>query len=98
VDDLAYIAPRERRFDSDYTDPGRVTADLAAAYPNKFIWGSDSPFYSYAAEISGKVVKLISTYEAEMKALKAAGEETVTRIACTNTLNYLKLSDESILA
>ena len=62
------------------------------------MWGSDSPFYSYAAEISGKVVKLISTYEAEMKALKAAGEEVVNRIACTNTLNYLKLPDESILS
>ena len=98
VDDLPYIAPRERRFDSDYTDPGRVTADLAAAYPDKFIWGSDSPFYSYAAEISGKVVKLISTYEAEMKALRAAGDEAVQRITCTNTLKYLKLADESILS
>ena len=97
VDDLPYIAPRERRFDSDYSDPGRVIADLAAAYPQKFLWGSDSPFYSYAAEISGKVLKLISTYEKEMTALRAAGDEVVTRIACTNTLKYLKLHDERIL-
>ena len=98
VQDLPYIAPRERRFDTDYTNPGRVIADLAAAYPNKFLWGSDSPFYSYAAEINGQVVKLISTYEAEMKALNFGGNEMVNRIACTNTLNYLKLPDESILA
>jgi predicted TIM-barrel fold metal-dependent hydrolase len=98
VDDLAFIAPRERRFDSDYSNPARVIADLAAAYPHKFMWGSDSPFYSYAAEISGKVVKLISTYEKEVTALKAAGEQVVTRIAATNTLNYLKLPDESILS
>ncbi|GEP45036.1 amidohydrolase family protein [Brevifollis gellanilyticus] len=97
VDNLPYIAPKERRFDSDYSDPGRVIADLAAAYPNKFMWGSDSPFYSYAAAISGKVVKLISTYDAEMKALRAAGEEAVNRITSTNTLKFLKLADESIL-
>ena len=98
VDDLPYIAPKARRFDSDYSDPARVIADLAAAYPDKFIWGSDSPFYSYAAEINHEVVKLISTYEAEMAALSAAGEEVVKKISCTNTLRYLKLSDESILA
>jgi predicted TIM-barrel fold metal-dependent hydrolase len=98
VDNLPYIAPKERRFDSDYSDPGRVTTDLAAAYPDKFMWGSDSPFYSYAATISGKVVKLISTYDAEMKALRAAGEEAVKRITSTNTLKFLKLADESILS
>lgn len=98
VDNLPYIAPKERRFDSDYSDPGRVTTDLAAAYPDKFMWGSDSPFYSYAAAISGKVVKLISTYDAEMKALRAAGEEAVKRITSTNTLKFLKLADESILS
>ncbi len=93
-----FIAPKSRRFDSDYSDPARVIADLAAAYPHKFLWGSDSPFYSYAAAISGKVVKLFSTYEREVVALKAAGDEVVRRIAATNTLNYLKLPDESILS
>ena len=98
VDDLPYIAPRGRRFDSDYTDPARVIADLAAAYPAKLMWGSDSPFYSYAAAINGQVVKLISTYEREVTALKACGSEVVARIAGTNTLNFLKLHDESILS
>ncbi|MDZ4403263.1 amidohydrolase family protein [Prosthecobacter sp.] len=98
VGDMPYIAPKSRRFDSAYSDPARVIADLAAAYPHKFMWGSDSPFYSYAAAISGEVVKLISTYEREVIALKAAGEEVVRRIAATNTLNYLKLPDESILS
>jgi len=98
VGDLPYIAPKSRRFDSDYSDPARVIADLAAAYPDKFMWGSDSPFYSYAAAISGEVVKLISTYEREVIALKAAGEPVVRRIAATNTLNYLKLPNENILS
>jgi predicted TIM-barrel fold metal-dependent hydrolase len=98
VGDLPYIAPRSRRFDTDYTDPARVIADLAAAYPHKFMWGSDSPFYSYAGEINHEVVKLISTYEREVAALKASPADVVQRIAATNTLHYLKLADESILS
>lgn len=95
--DMAYIAPRARRFDTDYSDPGRVIADLAAAYPKKFLWGSDSPFYSYAAEINGSVVRLISTYKRELEALRASSAEVVERIAGTNTLEYLRLADESIV-
>jgi predicted TIM-barrel fold metal-dependent hydrolase len=98
VDDLPYIAPRTRRFDTDYTRPDKVIADLAAAYPNKFMWGSDSPFYSYAAEINGQVVRLISTYEKEMAALNWNPAEVVKRITATNTRAYLKLQDESILS
>jgi predicted TIM-barrel fold metal-dependent hydrolase len=98
VDDLPYIAPRACRFDTDYTRPGKVIADLAAAYPHKFMWGSDSPFYSYAAEINGQVVRLISTYEREVGALKENPAEVVQRIASTNTRAYLKLHDEGILA
>jgi predicted TIM-barrel fold metal-dependent hydrolase len=95
VDERPNIAPRSRRFDSDYTDPARVIADLAAAYPNKFMWGSDSPFYSYAAEIDGKVVKLISTYEREVAALQANPPDVVRRISATNTLKYLGLPNVS---
>ncbi len=98
VNDMPYIAPKARRFDSDYTNPARVIADLAAAYPKKFMWGSDSPFYSYAAEINHKVVRLISTYKAEVDALTASPAAVVDRIANTNIRDYLKLHDESILA
>ncbi|MBL9116607.1 MAG: amidohydrolase family protein [Verrucomicrobiaceae bacterium] len=98
VKDMPFVAPKSRRFDTDYTNPARVIADLAAAYPRKFMWGSDSPFYSYAAEINGQVVRLISTYKAEVDALTAAGDEVVKRIAFQNTVDYLKLKDESILS
>lgn len=97
VDDLPNIAPRSRRFDTNYADPARVIADLAAAYPNKFLWGSDSPFYSYAATIDGDIVKLISTYQREVEALMQSPPEVVQRIADVNTRAYLKLKDESIL-
>jgi predicted TIM-barrel fold metal-dependent hydrolase len=98
VADLPYIAPRARRFDSDYTDPARVIADLAAAYPAKFLWGSDSPFYSYVAMLGTGRIALISTYEKEVAALKANPPDVVDRIANRNTRAWLKLKDESILA
>ncbi len=98
VKEMPFVAKKHRRFDSDYTDPARVIADLAAAYPTKFCWGSDSPFYSYAAEINGEVVRMISTYKAEVGALTAGGSEMVNRIANTNTRAFLKLHDESILS
>jgi predicted TIM-barrel fold metal-dependent hydrolase len=95
--DMPYIAERKRRFDSDFTDPARVIADLAAAYPEKFMWGSDSPYYSYVAMLGSKRLALISTYEREMKALKAQPAEVIDRIANRNTRAWLKLKDESIL-
>lgn len=98
VADLLYIAPRARRFDSDFTNPARVITDLAAAYPAKFIWGSDSPYYSYVALLGTQRIALISTYEREVAALRAQPAEVVERIANRNTRAWLKLKDESVLA
>jgi len=98
VDDLPNIAPRSIRFDTDYSNPGRVIADLAVAYPKKFLWGSDSPFYNYAAKIDGEIVRLISTYQREVDALKQSPSEVVNQIANVNTRDFLKLPDENILA
>jgi predicted TIM-barrel fold metal-dependent hydrolase len=96
--DLPYIAARQRRFESDYSDPARVIADLAAAYPDKFMWGSDSPYYSYVAMLGSERIALISTYAKEVGALKAQPAEVMDRIANRNIRAWLKLSDESILA
>lgn len=98
VADLPYIAERKRRFDSDYTDPARVIADLAAAYPTKFLWGSDSPYYSYVAMLGGERLALISTYRKEVGALKAQPPAVLDRIADGNTRAWLKLNDEHVLA
>lgn len=98
LEDLPYIAERSRRFDSDFTNPARVIADLAAAYPSKFMWGSDSPYYSYVAMLGSKRIALISTYEREVSALKAQPLEVLERIADKNIRAWLKLKDENILA
>jgi hypothetical protein len=95
---MPYIAPRARRFDTDYTNPARVIADLTAAYPAKFMWGSDSPFYSYVAMLGEKRLALISTYAREVAALKANKPEVVDRIADQNIRAWLKLKDEDFFA
>jgi predicted TIM-barrel fold metal-dependent hydrolase len=97
VADMPYIAQRKRRFDTDYTNPARVIADLATAYPTKFMWGSDSPFYSYAGMLGEKRLALISTYAKEVAALKANKPDVVERIANRNIRAWLKLKDESVL-
>jgi predicted TIM-barrel fold metal-dependent hydrolase len=97
VNNQSFVAPPERRFESDYRDPTQVMIDLATAYPDKFLWGSDSPFYSYAASLQGQVIKLMSSYAEEVEALMGCGETIVDRIAHRNTLNYLQLADPSIL-
>jgi len=98
VADLPYIASRERRFESEFTNPARVIADLAEAYPAKFIWGSDSPYYSYVAMLGRERLALLSSYEREVAALRAQPAEVVERIANRNTRAWLHLKDESILA
>ena len=96
--DLPYIAERARRFDTDYSNPARVIADLAAAYPTKFMWGSDSPFYSYVAMLGRARMALISTYAREVAALRAQPAAVLDQIANRNTRAWLKLKDESIFA
>jgi predicted TIM-barrel fold metal-dependent hydrolase len=96
VKNLAVVAPKKRRFESDYSKPERVIADLAAAYPTKFMWGSDSPFYSYVGKLDGGVLSLVSSYEKEVNALKAQPNAVIQRIANKNILQFLKLKNEKL--
>lgn len=96
--DLSVVAPRSRRFQSNFQNPAQVIADLAAAYPHKFLWGSDSPFYSYVGQLDGGLLSLVSSYEKEFTALKAQPASVLERIAHKNTMQFLKLQDESVLS
>jgi predicted TIM-barrel fold metal-dependent hydrolase len=82
---LPTVAVPAERFPSDYTDPARVLADLASAYPEKLIWGSDAPFYSYKDD--GMLLE--ATYADEAAALAALPPDVRQRIARTNTLAWL---------
>lgn len=82
---LPTVAVPGERFDSDYTSPARVLQDLAEAYPDKLIWGSDAPFYSY--EDAG--IQLRSSYRAEVDVLESLPPEKLELAACRNTLAWL---------
>lgn len=87
VADSPHVAPWERRFPSDYTRPEVVLRDLAEAYPDKLIWGSDSPYYSYV----GSGLTLFSTYSAEGACLYSLPEGIRHRIAFENTQRCFRL-------
>ena len=85
------VAPIARRFDSDYSRPEQVLCDLAQAFPNKLLWGSDAPYYSFVATIEDKPVSLRSSYEAEASYFHALPEEAQQRAGHDNTLAFLGL-------
>ncbi|MBP9912649.1 MAG: hypothetical protein KBF26_04500, partial [Opitutaceae bacterium] len=77
----------------DYRDPTAVMQALAAAYPTRFIWGSDTPFQSYV----DKDYSLRSTYAEEVACLNALPDQLRTAVAQNNLLALLKLKDASVL-
>lgn len=85
LQDHPAVAASARRFATDYADPARVLADLAAAYPEKLMWGSDAPFYSYCDE----TFQLVSSYAKEVAVLRALDATVIERIALMNTLRFL---------
>ena len=97
VQNLPAVAPRKCRIPADYTKPERVLRDLTDAYPDKLMWGSDAPFYSYVGRLGKAVYSLVSTYPDEVAALKAQKKHVIQRIAEKNALEFLRLKDERIL-
>lgn len=89
VQDHPAIAPKENRFDTDYTRPAQVLRELGEAYPDKLMWGSDSPYYSFVAEIGGEVLSLRSSYALEVQALRVLPLDMQQRFGETNTLDFL---------
>lgn len=90
------VAPKNRRFDSDYARPEVVLLDLARAYPDKLMWGSDAPYYSFASRVepkNGVRAALISSYEAEASYLHALPESERARVGSRNTLNWLGVEE-----
>ncbi len=97
VEGLSYVAPAERRFPADYRDPTAVLRALAEAYPDKLMWGSDTPFQSYVASLGTEILSLRSTYQEEVDCVRALPEKLRAKVTHHNTLAWLKLKDERIL-
>lgn len=89
--DHPVVAPPQRRFDSDYTQPATVLHDLATAYPGKMLWGSDSPYYSFVSSASGSMLSLLSSYAQEVGYLTALPVTVQQEISERNTLQFLNL-------
>lgn len=87
--DLPNVAIKAHRFPSDYRYPERVLADLHQTFPNKMIWGSDSPFHSWITRKGKLPFKLKSTYQAECDCLLTQEDRVIRDIACNNTLEFL---------
>lgn len=83
--DLPAVAKQADRFPSDYTSPSRVLSDLAQAYPDKLIWGSDAPYYS----IEYDRLQIRSSYRQEVACLDALPAEVQQQICFHNTRAWL---------
>jgi predicted TIM-barrel fold metal-dependent hydrolase len=98
IDGHGYVAKANRRFQADYRDPSAVLLALAEAYPTKLIWGSDTPFQSYVADIDGKFVSLRSTYVEETACVQALPAELRQAAGHDNLLALLQLKDANLLS
>ena len=92
------MAQEPDRFPADYTSPADVIAKLVAAYPNTFLWGTDSPYYQFISrrkqglgddESAFREFRLKATYEDEKAALDSLPRPEQGRISNANTLRFL---------
>ncbi len=88
------LAPKKRRFPSDYSDYRIVFRDLVRAYPRTMIWGTDAPAYTYIEKrryTDGSTVDFVlhGAYAKERAALDALTPAERLRVSNANTLRYL---------
>jgi predicted TIM-barrel fold metal-dependent hydrolase len=90
---LGFVAPEAARFPADYRDPAAVLHAMAEAYPNKLIWGSDTPFQSYVDQN----IALRSTYAEEVACVQALPADLRQAVGHDNLLVLLQLDDPHLL-
>jgi len=82
---LPVVAENGARFPSDYNSPEIVLRDLAEAFPENLIWGSDAPFHSYCDQN----IQLKSSYAREVTCLGSLPAKFQERVCHLNTLAWL---------
>lgn len=87
-EDHPAVAVPSERFPTDYADPVRVLRDLAAAFPGKLIWGSDTPFHA----IDYEHVQVRFTYRDEIACLDALPPDVQDEVSHRNTLAWLGIA------
>jgi predicted TIM-barrel fold metal-dependent hydrolase len=93
-DDSPVMAQPSDRVDADYSDHRKVMRTLVEAYPDTILWGTDSPYYSYACRRQqGEGVfedfQLKATYADEKAGLDALPKPLRKKACNTNTLRFL---------
>ncbi len=93
-ENYAIVRPPEHRLDVDYSDYRRAMIGLVDAFPDRVIWGSDSPYYVYICrrkQAEGRYAeyRLKATYEDEKAALDALAPHLRVKVANTNSLSFL---------
>ncbi len=89
VDGLGVVAPPERLIAADFTRPEQVMKVLAELLPDRMMWGSDAPFYSYVAKHDGATLRLLSSYAREVAALGLLSDSEKSAVLHDNTLRFL---------
>lgn len=93
ADSLA-CARGKKRFPADYDKPESVIRKLAEAYPNKLIYGSDAPYYSWVAWYhppKGKplLLDLRSSMKNEVRLLNSLPRHLRRKVSHDNPLAFL---------
>lgn len=86
---LPNVAPEERRLPGDYSDPTEILSTMYRRYPDKLLWGSDSPFYSWITKTGRFPFALKTRYALETECLWALPEAARKAISSANTRRYL---------
>ena len=90
----AAVATEDIRFPADYSDPLTAMTQLAEAYPETILWGSDTPFYYWIQKYytgNGELVedKLSCGYKEEAQLLNNLPIEIKTKIAYNNSMRFI---------
>lgn len=94
--DSPAVAASRDRFATDYRDPSQVLCDLAEHYGKKLVWGTDSPYHSWASRSGDLPEELFSSYPLEWECVEALDLADRKRVTCDNTLHWLGLDENGI--
>lgn len=81
---------------ADYRDPSKVFAEIARRFPDKFMWGTDNPGYTYVSSTplkpGGKPYRLAlwSSMEREKGLLKRVAGKLRRKVAFENALDFIE--------
>lgn len=93
-EDNPLMPPPSERIDADFSDHKQVMRTLVSGYPDKIIWGSDAPAYSYICrrkQAKGVFTefRLKGRYQDEVEALDSLSREEQGKAANRNSLDFV---------